>query len=193
MQEESPIPTITEIDLLKQRADMMGIKYHPLISLEKLKAKVIHAQMSSAKDNRGDDEDDEPIQKKKKTELSPQEKKEALRKYASELVRVNVVCMNPNKKNWTGEYISAGNSVVGIYTKFVQFNTTDGWHIPRIIYNYLLEKQCQVFYTATTSRGNKIRKGKNIREFNIELLPPLTPVQLKELAAMQAATHSLDD
>jgi hypothetical protein len=42
------------------------------------------------------------------------------------------------------------------------------------------------------SRGNKVRKGKLIKEFAIEELPPLTKEELAELAQRQAMSKSVD-
>jgi hypothetical protein len=94
--------------------------------------------------------------------------------------------MNPAKKEWDGEIISVGSSKIGTYKKFVKFNAEDGWHIPHIIYQYMKEKKCSVFYTVTDQRGQKIRKAKLVNEFNMEVLPSLTDDELKALAQQQA-------
>ena len=114
------------------------------------------------------------------------------RKEASELVRIRVTCMNPAKKEWDGEILSAGNSAVGTFKKYVPFNNEDGWHVPRIIYNQLLERKCQIFVTDKDGRGNKVRKGKMIREFAIEVLPQLTAAELRDLAQRQAMAKAID-
>ena len=72
------------------------------------------------------------------------------------------------------------------------FNADAGWHVPRIIYQQLAERQCQIFTTVTDSRGNKSRKGKLIREFAIEMMPNLTPAELHELAQRQAMAKAID-
>ena len=51
---------------------------------------------------------------------------------------------------------------------------------------------CQIFVSASLPNGEKTRKGKLIKEFNIEILPPLTEQELKDLAKEQAARHSID-
>ena len=76
--------------------------------------------------------------------------------------------------------------------KFVPFNADDGWHVPYVIYQQLKERQCQIFQTATDARGNKVRKGKLIKEFAIEVLPPLTKEELEELARRQAMAKAID-
>ena len=172
-----------ELTSLKERADLMGVDYHPSIGLEKLRAKVLAAQA-------GEPEAAKPAVKEVAESASALQMR--LRNTANELIRVRVSCMNPAKKEWEGELLTAGNSVVGSFTKFVPFNVEDGWHVPRIIFNQLKERQCQIFYTTQDNRGNKVRKGKLIKEFAIEILPNLTPEELQELAQRQAMAKSID-
>lgn len=173
-----------ELTSLKARADMMGISYHPSIGLEKLREKV-NNHLSGTKEA----VEPVPVEPQKETQAQRAERK---RKEASELIRIRVTCMNPAKKEWEGEIISAGNSVVGTFRKYIPFNSDEGWHVPRIIYNQLVSRQCQVFTTVTDARGNKVRRGKLIREFAIEVLPQLTPQELNELAQRQAMAKSID-
>lgn len=176
-----PIPD--ELTTLKERADLMGLDYHPSIGLEKLRAKVLAAQSNAP---------DEAKAPAKEAVESASDTQFRLRNTANELLRIRVSCMNPVKKEWEGELLTAGNSVVGSFTKFVPFNVEDGWHVPRIIYNQLKERQCQIFYTVKDERGNSVRKGKLIKEFAIEILPNLTPEELQELAQRQAMAKSID-
>ena len=176
------LPNEDELVVLKARADKLGIKYHPSISLAKLKEKVSESLS---------DEVVEPkAQSVKETDVQLKARK---RREANALIRVRVSCMNPNKKEWDGEIITTGNSNTGTIKKFVPFNSDEGYHVPHMIYEQLLQRQCQVFVTVKDNRGNKIRKGKLIKEFAIEVLPPLTEKELKELAQRQAmATGSAD-
>lgn len=120
------------------------------------------------------------------------QRRNRLRREATALVRVVVVCMNPNKTEWPGELFSVGNSVVPTVKKFVPFNNDAGYHIPRIIYNMMQERKCQVFYNVTDKNGNRIRKSKLIKEFSIEVLPPLTEAELRALAQQQAMRRGED-
>lgn len=115
-----------------------------------------------------------------------------LRKEATKLIRVNITCMNPNKKDWPGEIISLGNSVVGMIKKYVPFNISGGYHLPYIIYTHLKDRQCQVFYTVVLPNGQKTQRGKLINEFAIEVLPNLTPDEITELARTQAINNSIE-
>jgi hypothetical protein len=122
---------------------------------------------------------------------TPLERLIRLKAHANALIRVNISVMNPVMKEWEGEIITGGNSLVGSIKKFVHFNTTDGYHIPRVIYNILRDRECQIFYTAKDDRGNKVRRAKSIKEFAIEVLEPLTQEELDDLAASQAARGSI--
>jgi hypothetical protein len=181
---EEELPQKTEIELLRERADRMGVKYHPTIGKDKLKEK-IDLKLSGAV------EPIEQVQQRPKGE-TPIQRKARLRKESARLVRVRVTCMNPNKKEWEGEIFTASNSVVGTFKKYVPFNAEDGWHIPTIILKQIQERKCQIFQTVKNSRGQKMRKGKLVKEFAVEILPPLTSSELKELAQQQAISHSID-
>ena len=174
-----------ELTTLKARADMLGVKYHPSISIEKLREKVNAAATGEA-------ETKEEKVVAPKAEETANEKKTRLKKEALALVRVRITCMNPAKAEWEGEFITAGNSAIGSVTKYIPFtDADDGWHIPRVIYQQLAERMCQVFTTTTDARGNKTRKGKLIREFAIEVLPQLTKEELHDLAQRQAMAKSI--
>ena len=165
-----------ELATLKARADMLGITYHPSIGVEKLKEKISAVTSNQPKEPEtvvGDVKNDP--------------KADALR-----LIRIRLQCMNPAKKEWEGEIISVGNSVVGTVKKYIPFNADEGWHVPKMLVDYLNEKQCQVFVTVKDSRGNNIRKGKLIKEFAIDVLPPLTPAELQEMARRQALGRNVD-
>ena len=121
------------------------------------------------------------------------QKRLRLKRHANELIRIRVTCMNPAKKEWEGEIIGAGNNLVGTVTKYIPFGIDEGWHVPRILYNVIRDRMAQIFITTTDKRsGQKVRTGKMIKEFAIEVLEPLTTDELQELAARQAATRAID-
>lgn len=180
-----------EMTALKARADMLGLSYHPSIGLEKLRAKINDALADKPAAVEAVPESTPAAPKA--VEETAMQRRIRKRKEATELVRIRVQCMNPAKKEWEGEIFTVGNSLVGTISKYVPFaDAEDGWHVPRMIYNHLLERQCQVFVTTTDSRGNKTRKGKLIREFAIEVLPNLTAEELRDLAQRQAMAKSID-
>ena len=184
IQNEDVIEMPDELTALKQRADLLGISYHPSIGLEKLREKV-NAAISS-----------EPKEEAKQEEVTAGEteaqKRLRLRNEAAKLIRIRLTCLNPAKKEWDGEIISTGNTSVGTYKKFIPFQgAEEGWHVPNIIYKQLVQRECQIFVTTKDAMGNKVRTGKMIKEFAIEVLPQLTQEELDELARRQAMSKSI--
>lgn len=172
-----------ELENLKVRAEKLGVKFHPSISADKLREKIKAAQTE------GEGSVGEQAQVKSATvavEESPAAKKLRLKREGLKLVRVRITCMNPTKKEWEGEIFTVSNNAVGTVKRYVPYNAEDGWHVEQILLNQLRERQCQIFTTEKDSRGNKIRKGKLIREFAIEVLDPLTEEELHDLAQRQA-------
>lgn len=185
--DQTQTPVQDELASLKARADMLGITYHPSIGLEKLRDKV-NAAMTGTPET---EEVPEAPQVVAAVETENQ-MRTRLKNDANRLVRVRVACMNPAKKEWEGEFFSAGNAVIGTLTKYVPFNAEDGWHVPNMILKMIQDRQCQVFYTVSDSKGNKSRKGKLIKEFAVEILEDLTPDELHDLAQRQAMSKSID-
>ena len=178
---EQDEPQLDELTLLKQRAQTLGIKFHPSIGLESLRSKVSAALTGEDAEEAAE----EPVPEAPAAESRIQ-MRNRLRKEASALVRVRVTCMNPNKKEWKGEIFTASNSIIGTFRKYVQFNTEEGWHVPQIILNMIKARQFQTFYTIKNERGVAVRKGKLVPEFAVEVLPPLTEKELLELSRRQA-------
>jgi len=177
-----------ELATLKARADLLGLTYHPSIGVAKLREKVTAALSSENKDEETASE--APVVEA--VEETVGQKRARLRREANELVRIRLTCMNPAKKEWDGEILTVGNAAVGTFKKYIPFNADAGWHVPRIIYEQLISRQCQVFVTTRDERGNSVRKSKLIKEFAVELLDPLTPEELEELARRQALSKSID-
>lgn len=173
-----------ELTVLKARADQLGLKYHHASGITKIKKLI-------------DDKLNGPTIQPKVVNIADRVESTAtrngrLRKEANKLVRIRVSCMNPNKKEHEGEIFTVGNSIVGTIKKYVPFNNEEGWHVPQMIYQMMLERQCQIFFTVKAPNGQKVRKGKLIKEFAIEILPALTQVELKELGDRQAIAHNID-
>lgn len=168
---------------LERQADLIGVAFHPNISTDKLRERVA-AKLNETASDVSTGQTQEPTVGAAKTE-SENERRIRLRKEASKLVRVQITCMDPMKKEYQGEIITAGNAVVGSFRKFVLFN--EPYHIPNIILKQLQEKQCQIFTTVKGERGQRVRKGKMIKAYAIQVLPALTQEELNELAADQRA------
>ncbi|AWH15480.1 hypothetical protein [Pseudomonas phage 98PfluR60PP] len=117
------------------------------------------------------------------------------RKEATALVRVNVMNMNPFRKEWEGDTYCVGNGVIGTIKRYVPFNTD--WHVERALLNVMEERKCQIFTTRKDPRtGQEVKTPRTIKELQIAILPPLTEKELKELAqrqAMAAGTQADED
>ena len=178
-----------ELEALKARADLLGIKYHPNTGIDKLRAKINIKMVESS------DIEESPSTKVTSTDyvshtdFTKMELQNRRRK-AGSLVRLIVTNMNPNKKEWEGEIISVGSAQLGTFKKYVPFNVE--WHVPHIIYEAMKERKCSIFHTVKDHLGQKVRKSKLINEFNIQVLPPLSKEELKDLANQQAMSGSIE-
>lgn len=207
---ENEVTPESELEVLKQRANMMNISFHPAIGVKKLRAKV-NAELNPEA-GKEDSDDNEAAEKaaferewkakrkvKKETNkppLSEADKKRMLhtrlRKEANRLIRVRITCMNPNKKNWTGEIVSVSNAVIGTVKKFVPFNIEEGYHIPAVILKMLKAREYQHFAQVKMPNGQKKVVVKLLPEFAIEVMTPLNEKELNDLKQQQALNHSID-
>ena len=167
----------TEKETLQKRLDLMGIKYHHMSGVEKLKELLA--------------EQDTPAEKEEKS--SPRITKQDKRKAANKLVRVRISCMNPNKKEWSGEIFAAGNRHIGNIKKFIPFDVEDGWHVPEILLKVIRRKRMQQFVEKRAANGQKIKVGKLVPEYAVEVMPDLTEKELQQLAQRQAMAKSGQD
>ena len=181
----------TELELLKERATQMGISFHPSIGVDKLRAKV-DAAIKGVPDPTANEEpaQEEPAPAPVLTEY---QKTQMQRMEALKLVRVVVSCMNPAKQAWEGEVFTVGNDAIGTVRKYVPFNVDNGYHVPHIIYEQLLERQCPILVPVTDPvTGFKTSRIKLVREFNVVVLPQLTESELAELARQQAVGGTVE-
>jgi hypothetical protein len=116
------------------------------------------------------------------------QKKNRLRREAQALVRVRVSCMNPTKKNMKGELMCVSNKNFGTIQRFIPFNRD--WHIEKVLFDALSEREYMVFDREKTGRANiEVVTPRCVPEFNIAVLPPLTKGELKDLGQRQAMAN----
>jgi hypothetical protein len=175
-----------ELTLLKERATLIGIQYHPSIGLDKLREKV----SAALKDPDGS-EVVEVVQQSVAAVESEAQANARYRKEASVLIRVRLTCMNPAKQSWEGEIFTVSNSVIGTMKKYIPFHAEEGWHIPQALLNIIQERQYQAPYMERGAKGQEIRRVKLVKEFSIEVLPNLTASELKDLANQQAIANRI--
>ena len=169
-----------ELQTLKEKADMLGIKYSNNIGIDTLKAKINEKMESNALKN------DTVISKAK---LRAQVQQEQLK-----LIRIRLACMNPAKKSWRGEIFTVANEYLGTVKKFVPYDPrfyTNGYHVPYCIYK-LLKRKKFLNISSHEDKGKITVHTSYEPEFSIEVLPQLTAQELKELALAQQAGNRID-
>lgn len=188
----------TELDLLKQRADIMGIPYKSNIGVDTLKRKIeAHQNQDDEAIEDDSDDEDEVVAAPKKRRLTKEEKEQQIRddvqKRGLALVRVRIANMNPAKNDLDGEIITVANKYLGNVSKFIPFGdkSDGGYHIPRVILNDLRARKFQQV-TVRKVKGKLVTKTRMVPEYMVEELPMLTPEELEKLAARQAAAAALE-
>ena len=182
MIEETQNPEATEearLTKLKERADMLGIKYSNNIKAETLAAK-IDATLGTT---------EEAVDDSKLARMEASRIRQEKIKDAKKLIRINLQCMNPAKKDWPGEIITTGNKTIGTVKWYVPFQlpNDDGYHVPQCILNVLKERVFQEAQRYKLQDGTPATRFVSKKEFGISILPPLTEKELADLAKAQAA------
>lgn len=118
-----------------------------------------------------------------------------LRAEQMRLIRVRIQNLNPSKADLPGEIFTIANDYIGNVTKFVPYGeaTDEGYHIPYCIYTQLRDRRFNHIRTGKDKKTGtpKVETSWN-KEFAIEVLPQLTPTELKQLAQAQQAAGSVD-
>ena len=177
-----------EKDILLKRAATLGLRVSGNIGLETLRQRVKDALEGKASEPEKQEEVKTPEGE------SYAQKLKRMRETHLALVRVRISCMNPHKSEITGEVITVANKYLGTIRKMVPFGdaTANGYHIPRIIYEELKRRKFQSIKTVRRNGVDVIipESLRDLPEFNIEVLPPLTEKELYDLKIMQAQSGS---
>ena len=203
----------TELDLLKQRATLMGITFSNNIGEETLRQRIADKQAeldaaASGTENTGEEGD---IVQQEQGEVnaleagtSPKEEvtterpltlREQIRLEQMRLVRVRITCLDPKKKDLPGEILTVANEYLGTVRKFIPFGevTDDGYHIPYCLYKMLDARKFLNIRTFKDRRTGTVRvESGYVKEFALEVLDPLTPAELAKLATAQKAAGSVE-
>lgn len=125
----------------------------------------------------------------------PALRRRAVRARALRLIRVKVTNLNPGDAPLSAMIITANNKYTGKVSRLVPFGDNDGngWHVEKILLDHMRQMK---FPLRKEKKGNRtgVKQYTTIMspKFSIEELPPLTPEQIKELAARQRAAGSID-
>ncbi|ANB91478.1 hypothetical protein MOVS_05215 [Moraxella ovis] len=163
----------TELQLLKEKADSLGIEYKSNVSAKTL-TKLI-------KEFEEQEEQDDGLTDNERIKQTIDE--------ATKLVRVIITPMDSTKRDYQGDVFSAGNSVVPTMTKYIPFGVE--WHVPQIILNTIKEKVMNKFIAKKDERGREYREYQEAKAYSIQELPPLTKEELEELAKSQEMRQAI--
>lgn len=196
------------LEAVQAQADALGINYHHRAGAEKIAGLVAQHLTANPADAlklvpQGEISEPEaqdtpkewtgpsraagdpcPVEVKTRKEIAKTNLSKRL-KLVGSLVRVRLQNMNPAKREWNGEFISVGSAKHGTYKKFIPFNG-EPYHVPKIILDHLKERTCTVFRTEKNANGVDRKVSHQIKEYAIEILPPLTAAELDELRNRQA-------
>lgn len=186
---------VDELSILKQRATLMNLKFSNNIGLEALRKKVSDAQEGITEEPevaQVNPLETETVAPKEETRT---EMARRIRLEQTKLVRIRIQNLDPKKKELPGEIITVANDFMGTVRKFVPYGeqTDNGYHVPYCIYQFLKERK---FLNIRVTKGKNGRPNIQqawVREFSIEVLPPLTQEELTNLAQAQIAAGSLND
>lgn len=187
---------VSELEVLKQRARLMGVEFSNNIGIDTLRER-INAKMEA--DEQGTQET--PAATPEVNALTgaqvTQGKRKSVRQYLYEqemrLVRLRITCLDEKKKDLPGEIFTVANEFLGNVRKFVPFGeaTDEGYHVPYCIYRVLKGRKFLQIRTKKARNGEITVSSNWVREFALEVLPDLTPEELKRLATTQAASGSI--
>lgn len=203
----------SELDLLKQRATLMGIAFSNNIGEETLRQRIADKQAeldaaASGAENTGEEGDTVQQEqgevnaleagassKEEITTERPLTLREKIRLEQMRLVRVRITCLDPKKKDLPGEILTVANEYLGTVRKFIPFGevTDDGYHIPYCLYKMLDARKFLNIRTFKDRRTGTVRvESGYVKEFALEVLDPLTPAELAKLATAQKAAGSVE-
>ena len=125
-------------------------------------------------------------------------RRNAIRAQALRLVRVKINNLDPADAEVPGALISLTSKYTGKVSKYVPYDEEqhpNGYHIPKMILDDLETRKFNLrkeIKKPGSSFGVKEYKTTKVKKFAIEVLPPLTREQLKDLARKQAASGAIE-
>lgn len=194
-----------ELTVLKTRAKMMGIVFSNNIGLDALKKKIEDHQAGESKQPEAVvaapvTPTANPLAPASEVAAAPAATKrpKTLRQHLMDeqmkLVRIRIQNLDDKKKDLKGEIFTVANEYLGTVKKFIPYDETseNGYHVPYCIYQMLKDKQFLSIRTGKDKKGNPQVRTSMVREFSIEVLPPLTEEELYKLGQAQLAAGSVD-
>ena len=199
-----------EIVLIKQRLDLMGIKYHHKAGLEKLKGLLndalkgekevdpenqefseeeivqLEKQVSAPKEDTPEVKELLALGKIKRVSNKPVAKRQRdaeRRKESMKLIRIRLTALDPSLKEHTGHLACVSNRITNV-RKFIPFDVP--WMVPKIIVDHLKERVYNTFKEISVKDGFN-KKVLVKPQFGIEYMEDMTIQELKDIKNAQLA------
>lgn len=164
----------TELELLKEKADELGLEYKSNVSAKTLTKLIKEFEEQDAQDDG----------------LTENERIQRAVDEATKLIRVIITPMDSAKRDYQGDLFSAGNAVVPTLTKYIPYGVE--WHVPQIILNTIKEKTMIKFVAKKDERGREYREYQETKAYAVQELPQLTKEELEELAKSQELRQAIE-
>ena len=123
-------------------------------------------------------------------------RRQIVRAKALRMYRVKISNLDPNDAPLNGGIFTISNKYTGKVSKYVPYGTEseNGYYIPKILLDHLSQMQ---FPIRKEKKGNRfgVKQYQTVltRKFNIEYMDPLSVKEIADLAAIQRASHAIDN
>lgn len=193
--------TVSELDMLKHRANLLGVNYSNNIGAETLRER-IRAKMEEL-ENKNDQATTpaalptvaNPLNDETEAPVKRMTIRQMLHKEQMKLVRLRITNLDPKKKDLPGEILAVANEYIGTVRKYIPYGevTESGYHVPYCLYKQLEARKFLNIRTRKGANGQIIVEQGWVKEFALEVLPPLTQKEITRLAMTQAASAGQAD
>ena len=180
-----PINSMTGDEMRQELADN-GVTLHHKTGTKKLASTLADVRTKEYKEDPKKSDLTGPSEAAKAAKAKHLAVMQTPEKLAMRLTRVVVTPNDPAMVNYPGLIFSVGATGLNngrMVKKFVPFNNEEGWHVPQILLNQIENGQMQKFKTVVRPNGEKVLEPYLTKKFNVRILDPLTPEELKEVAA----------
>ena len=180
-----PINSMTDDEMRQELADN-GVTLHHKTGTKKLASTLADVRTKEYKEDPKKSDLTGPSEAAKAAKAKHLAAMQTPEKLAMKLTRVVVTPNDPAMVNYPGLIFSVGATGLNngrMVKKFVPFNNEEGWHVPQILLNQIENGQMQKFKTVVRPNGEKVLEPYLTKKFNVRILDPLTPEELKEVAA----------
>lgn len=123
-------------------------------------------------------------------------RRQVVRARALRMYRVKIQNLDPNDAPLNGGIFTISNKYTGKVSKYIPYGTEseNGYYVPKILLDHLAQMQ---FPIRKEKKGNRfgVKQYQTVltRKFNIEYMRALDVKEIADLAAIQRASHAIDN